>query len=196
MKTSKTINRDSIYVGQLAKIYTLMTHSKEKPCIYTPYLNEGDLYPANFVPYRSIIFTLDEDNLCNDLLYESPKYGVLNYTDNNEFWSLMNNSNHWDINYKIAVSYACNLGELLKNLGFNENLTIEDINIIIKSIFNKKFLSENYENFDLIGGKYWRTIFMLSNDQFSDFFKKGFNINLNAFKPDKKEYKSRKLTLE
>ena len=65
---TEIIKRDSICIGQVAKIDTLIIKNRK----FTP-----SIYKA----YRSILFNIDSNGLCNDLIYDSPKYTILNYED-------------------------------------------------------------------------------------------------------------------
>lgn len=246
MSTKKLINRDSIYIGQIAKIYGVKEHNKENLCKYVLQIEEGDLYYLSFVPYRSILFTLDENRFSTDLLYDSPKYPILNITDKGYFDELRKDkgNNHG----MVVVKDSYNLDELLKRFNFDDELSLEDIIRIRQKIFNSKFLYDNCKEFGLRRSlppsnvthisivdmpkthyptlirnkliylfakmfrqegfemdtcqsyaknfymlKYWYAIRNLGDDELLDFFSKGFDINLDAFKPAKIEGPIKKL---
>ena len=218
MAIEGVIKRDSVYVGQVAKVFDI-----------------NDL--SAFIPYRSILFTLDDDDLSIDLLYDSPKYPILSVTDKYYFDKLMKNSDGI-----VVIKDACNWDELLQRFNFSDELSLEDIIKIRKMMFNNKFLYDNCNEFglmrqlppsnvthvDVVGmpkthyptliknklsyffdkmlkqegfemlctkiysenyymTKYWKAIRNLGDDQLIDFFHKGFDIKLDAFKPLKEE---------
>ena len=134
--SNKTINSDSVYVGKLVKLSLIErnedTNSKEK------------YIATNYEPYRSIIFTIDKDGLCNDLIYDSPKYAILNHTNDDVYWSMLLKENkHWNIEPKTVIIDSICIGPLLQKFNYNKELTNDDINNIRKNMFNNKFLDEN-----------------------------------------------------
>lgn len=242
MSTKGVINRDSIYVGQVAHINGVKEHNEQNPCKYAYQINEGDLYTLSFTPYRSILFTPDENKFSTDLLYDSPKYPILNVTDKDYFDELRRDKGNCSPNGMVVIKDACNLDELLQRFDYDENLSFEDIKKIRQTIFNSKFLYENCNEFGLMRRlppsnvthlsvvgmpithyptlirnkmmylfakmlrqegfemfncksyaenfhmmKYWYAIRNLGDDELLDFFSKGFDINLDAFKPAKIE---------
>lgn len=248
MSTKSVINRDSIYVGQVAYINGVKEHNKQNPCKYSYQINEGDLYALSFAPYRSILFTPDENKFSIDLLYQSPKYPILNMTDKDYFDELRRDKGNYSQNGMVVIRDACNLDELLQRFGYDENLTLDDIKKIRQTIFNKKFLYGNCNQFGLMRKltpsktthvsvlgepithyptlvrnkimflffkmlrqegfeilncksyaenfhmmKFWYAIRNFGDDEILDFLNKGFDINLDAFKPTKNEGKVKKL---
>lgn len=248
MTTKKVINRDSLYVGQVANICGVKEHNEQNPCKYAYQIKEGDLYTLSFTPYRSILFTPDENKFSTDLLYDSPKYPILNITDKDYFDELRRDKGNYNPNGMVVVKDACNLDELLQRFDYDDNLSLEDIIKIRETIFNSKFLYDNCYEFGLmrrlppsntthlsvIGApithyptliknkmlylfakmlrqegfemstcksfvenynmmKYWYAIRNLGDDELLDFFNKGFNINLDAFKPAQVEGPIKKL---
>ena len=215
----KMIDRDLIYVGKIARVYTLKKNDDT---------NVKDKYiPIDYEQYRSIIFTIDKDGLCNDLLYDSPKYAVLNHTDNDIYWSNMLKENkHWGFEPKLVVIDAINIGMLLKKLGFGEQLTIDNIKYIKNVIFNKKILEGKCYQFGLVPTTsskiigwcnkgtdkekyiigptklynemkpYRDAINKFGSDKKISILKKGIQVNLDAFKPSRKEGKVKKKIYE
>lgn len=127
--------RDNVYVGQVIRtscVYQkrVMRASKEK---------NGILDVDRWRGYRSILFTLNEDNLADDLLYNSPNYPILNISDNEKCTDFNNRI--------ILVKDAYNLSELLRYFNYNKELTYEDIIRIRKTFFSGKFVYDNCELF-------------------------------------------------
>lgn len=127
--------RDNIYVGRVIRT----------GCVYqqgtTSVSNEsaGKLDVERWRSYRSILFTLNEDNLAEDLLYNSPNYPVLNISDDKK---CMN----FDERITL-IKDAFNLSAMLKYYNYNEELTYEDIVEIRKRFFSSKFVYRNCEIF-------------------------------------------------
>ena len=215
----KMIDRDLIYVGKIARVYTLKKNDDT---------NVKDKYiPIDYEQYRSIIFTIDKDGLCNDLLYESPKYAVLNHTNNDIYWSMLLDENkHWGFDPKVVVINSQNIGLFLKKMGFNDELTDYDINYIKNVIFNKKILDDKCYQFGLVPTTsskiigwcnketdkekyiigqtklynemkpYRDAINKFGSDKKISILKKGIQVNLDAFKPSRKEGKVKKKIYE
>ena len=211
---NKTIKRDLICIEHVAKLDTIkIVDNKFIPVIYNV--------------YRSILFTIDDDGLCNDLLYDSPKYAVLNYTDNDVYWSNMLKENkHWGFDPKVVVINTQNIGLFLKKMGFNDELTDYDINYIKNVIFNKKILDDKCYQFGLIPSSNKKNIGWYDKDRYKikyevgptklynemkpyrdainkfgsdkkiSILKKGIQVNLDAFKPSRKEGKVKKKIYE
>lgn len=248
MLTKSVISRNSIYVGQVAYMNDVKEHNKQNSFNCTCQRNEEDLYASSFVPYRSILFTPDENKFSTDLLYESPKYPILNVTDKDYFDKLRTDKENYSQNGMVAIKDACNLDELLQRFGYDENLSLDEIKKIRQTMFNSKFLYDNCNEFGLMKKlppskithvsvvntpitdyptlvrnkikylfakmfrqegfemldcksysknfhmmKFWYVIRNLGDDEILDFFDKGFDINLDAFKPAKQEGKIKKL---
>lgn len=139
MKNGKyKVCRDKIYVGEVIKT----------KCVYHPgrigilKQKTEKLEVDHWRGYRSILFTLTEDNLANDLLYNSPNYPILNISDNKK---CMDFDDHI-----ILVKDAYNLSELLRYFGYNKELTYKNIIKIRKTFFSRKFV---YDNCELFGYK-------------------------------------------
>lgn len=205
--SNEIIKRDSICIGQVAKIDTLIIKNRK----FTP-----SIYKA----YRSILFNIDSNGLCNDLIYDSPKYTILNYEDNNTYLkNLEKDSKDLGFNPKVVVINTLNIGLLLKKLGFKEELTNDDIIYIKNVIFNKRVLEDKCYQFGLVPTNDHKTIGWYDKDQHKERYemgptklyydmkpyrdaidkygsdkktavlKKGFKAKLDAFKPSKKEGK-------
>jgi len=130
--------RDEVFVGQLIntdKIY----HSSKRYRFYDDKSNE--LCTGVYSIYRSVLFTLNEEKMANDLLYQSPNYPILNLTDDNVCLNLEGE--------KVIVKDYINLSQLLKYYKYNEELTYEDILKIRKKFFNSDFVKDNCELFGL-----------------------------------------------
>ena len=154
--------------------------------------------------------------LCNDLLYESPKYAVLNHTNNDIYWSMLLDENkHWGFDLKVVVINTQNIGLFLKKMGFNDELTDYDINYIKNVIFNKKILEGKCYQFGLVPTTSSKIIgwcnketdkekyiigqtklYNEMSDKKISILKKGIQVNLDAFKPSRKEGKVKKKIYE
>lgn len=134
MKNRKyKVCRDNIYVGEVIRTR----------CVYHNNIvdntRNGELRVDRWRSYRSILFVPNENNLADDLLYNSPNYPVLNITNNEKCLDFDENI--------ILINDACNLSELLKYFGYNEELTYQDILKIRRTFFSEKFLRDNCELF-------------------------------------------------
>lgn len=214
MVNNNTIKRDSVCIGQVVKLNTVK-------------IKDNKFIPDIYSVYRSILFTIDDDGLSNDLIYDSPKYAVLNYTDNDIYWSnMLKETKHRDFDLKVVVINSLNIGILLKKLGFNEQLTKSDIDYIKRVVFNKKILEDKCYQFGLVPAynkktigwynkdikktnyimgptklyyemkPYREAINEFGSDKKFSILKKGVHVNLDAFKPSRKEGKVKKKVYE
>lgn len=127
------IQRDSIYVGQVAKIIDFREDL----------LN--NIYVGFFKEYRSLLFSLTDELYASDLLYDSPQYPIINTTDNNTIRKIKQGNRTF-----LAVVNSCNLGFLLKCLGYDEFLTKSEVMQIRNTIFSSNFLKNNCDIFGLM----------------------------------------------
>lgn len=125
MTTNNIIDRDKICIGKVTKINTV----KEL---------QGGICIVKYTPYRNILFTPD-NNKANDLLYNSPKYDILELTSKTPQFNTS----------KIVVKDIYNISKTLIRLGYSEYLKQDDIIQIRKTVFNKSFLFDNFELFGL-----------------------------------------------
>lgn len=86
-----------------------------------------------------MLFVPNEEKLSNDLLYRSPRYPILNVTDDETCLKLGEES--------IVIKDAFNLATLLEYFGYNKDLTFEDIMRIRKTFFTGRFARDNCELF-------------------------------------------------
>ncbi|MDD2434760.1 MAG: hypothetical protein PHO63_00715 [Bacilli bacterium] len=138
------VNRGNLYIGKVvAKVETENVSGKKlsKDIIFNPQKNGTN--KVDYVKlYRKILFSLDENKLSQDLLYDSPHYYVQNITSDNE------------LNKDIRIIDEVKLESLLSYYGFEEILTGEEIKKTIKMFFNNNsFIYENSEDFGLIRAK-------------------------------------------
>lgn len=132
------VNRDSIYVGEVAMTDRIYRYEGESDFFRT---RTGQLDTGSWFSYRSMLFIPNEDKLSNDLLFQSPNYPILNITDDETCLGLKEKS--------IVIKGACNLAELLQYFGYDKNLTYEDILRIRKTFFTGRFAKDNCELFGL-----------------------------------------------
>lgn len=125
MAENNIINRDKICIGRVTRLNIVKEFV-------------GGIRIVKYTPCRSIIFTPD-NNKANDLLYNSPKYDMLELSSE---IPQFNNS-------KIVVKDIYNISKTLIRFGYNEYLKQEDIINIRKTLFNKSFLFDNFNMFEL-----------------------------------------------
>ncbi|MCL2383849.1 MAG: hypothetical protein FWC79_07025 [Oscillospiraceae bacterium] len=113
-KVQQKIRRDDVYVGKLE-----MNLTSDAP-----------------YSYRSILFTITEDNLSYDLLYQSPGYLIAD---------LISEGERLSANEMISERY--NLSLLLQHFGYGEELTLRQIKEIRKRFFTGRFTRDNCELF-------------------------------------------------
>ncbi len=128
--------RDNIYVGEVVRTDQVNQYKGEVNCLT---VEPGQIYVSVYNPYRSMLFIPNEENLANDLLYQSPNYPILNVTDDKTCLGLGEKS--------IVIKDACNLAALLKYFKYEEELTYQDILSIRKKFFTGKFAKDNCELF-------------------------------------------------
>lgn len=122
------VNRNQVYVGEViephfSEISNTSSRRKSKINVHLYY------------PCRSMLFVPTEQNLANDLLYQSPNYSIVHYMDNRFFVCTMPDPNH----KKIVIQGAYQLEPLLKYFGYQETLTYQDIVKIRKTFFTGRF---------------------------------------------------------
>ncbi len=127
-KRNYYVRIDDIYIGDIAKISNIYKDEFGKT-----------KYDSEYI--RSIIFTKN-DNMAEDLLYQSPKYLIFN---NNAFdYYLLKKDN-------IIIEEATSLAPLLYKLGCKEYLGYKDILLVMKLIANKNlFLDKKDTLFEKI----------------------------------------------
>ena len=128
--------RDNIYVGQLIKANKIYRYDGYNPPLD---IKAGTILSEEKQIIRTILFVPDEKKLANDLLYNSPSYPILNITPDETCLKLGESS--------FVLSYNTNLSPILKFLGFNEELTYQDILVIRKTLFNDHWVLDNCELF-------------------------------------------------
>ena len=117
------IDRNKIWIGQV-----IMPNGI--------YVKDGSLNVESYSSLRSMLFTLNEENLANDLLYNSPNYPILNISNDSCCF-----------NSVIAVKDAYNLALLLEYFGYDNKLTYGDILRIKRKFFTGTFAKDNCELF-------------------------------------------------
>jgi len=137
MKTRNyVVKRDNIYVGEVVRTSSVYRYEGKRDFFG---IKSGQLTTDCWTSYRSMLFVPDEHRLSNDLLYRTPSYPILNVTDDNTCLNLGKRS--------ILIKDACNLAELLKYFGYQEDLTYEDIMKIRKTFFTGRFAKDNCQLF-------------------------------------------------
>ena len=116
--TKYVINRDKINLGTIIRPIIRMYDADN--------LTKVDIYGYHNI--RLVLFSINENNLSNDLLYNSPNYPIENISDLKEC-----------ANSKYVINKTYNLDEFLTNLGFDEELTKRDL----KKLRNKLLYSED-----------------------------------------------------
>ena len=135
MKDKKyVVSRDKIYVGQVIRTSSIYRFVSDKDNA-----QKANIHIGTWKYYRSMLFVPDKNDLADDLLYNSPKYPIVNITDDDILLKLDANS--------IIIKDACNLEKLLKYFNYDEKLTYEEIKRIHKMFFNNKFISNYCELF-------------------------------------------------
>lgn len=116
MKTPNyQIKREQVFIGRVVK------PTSRNQIV----LENGKLSIYQFTPYRSILFTLNEKKLADDLLYNSPEYPVLDFSSNGSCF-----------NAEIVIQEAYNLEPLLTFFQFPNTLTLEQIIMLRKHFFD------------------------------------------------------------
>ncbi len=108
------VKRENIFVGKVGKI------TSPEQII----LESGKLKIYQFIPYRSILFSLNENKQADDLLYQSPNYPALNLSSNEDC-----------LNSKILIQEGYNLEALLTFFHFPDILTLSEITALRKHFF-------------------------------------------------------------
>lgn len=129
-----SLQRDNIYAGlvvQYSKIYPTMYFEGHR--IYIEKAKQLGMEISNNVfNYRKILFSRNEDNTSNDLLYNSPNYTIFDENEKN--------------NYNLHINKVVHLGSLLKEHNFSNYLDDKDIKKIYKMFLmkNNKFLQQEH----------------------------------------------------
>lgn len=126
------VKRDGVHIGGVIKTSTIYRYSND-----SKYNKETDdhLGVVSFHDCRSMLFVLDENNLANDLLYNSPNYPVLNMSDDDMCLKLGDDA--------VVLKEAISLAPLLQYYGYPEELNYDDILKIRKRFFDGDFAREN-----------------------------------------------------
>ena len=170
------VDRDNVFAGQVINaknLYQSYDHTK--------------VYPMNFNILRSTLFTLNKDNLADDLLYSSDNYPVLNVTDNKELFSYMRETS----DARLLIANAINISELLKHYGYSEKLTYDEVLKIRKEIFSYIFLNIHVFDFGYVMKNNYYPV--LKESPLFNYFDTVYNLrdgiedNKDAFKPSKLE---------
>lgn len=137
-KKNYTVYRNSIFVGKVVKASSIYRLDSEFRFFKT---EPGQLLANPYIPYRSMLFVPNEDQMAQDLLYNSPCYPILNISNDEKCLSLGDDS--------VVVEDSCNLEQLLEYFGYAKELTLEDIIKIRKTFFTGRFAKDNCELFGL-----------------------------------------------
>ncbi len=134
-----TVPRESVYVGQVARIGDTYDALKA-----TGYVTKGVsfrlLLPTSIL-LRSMLFTIDKNGLAHDLLYESPRYPVMDWANPDS----VNAKNH--NNNGIIIQNLCHLDPLLKYYQYSQLLKYPNIEEIRRKFFNGHFALKHYDLF-------------------------------------------------
>ncbi len=104
------------------------------------YINYGGESTNTTTFNRSILFTLDENNHANDLLYNSPHYPIFDISPNEEI-----------LNASICIGHsAYELYELLKYLGYPNEIGYDEVLEIRNTLFSCDYVMHNSEKFGII----------------------------------------------
>lgn len=109
------IKRENIFIGRVVK-----PNSRNQII-----LEKGKLSIYQFTPCRSILFTLNDQNLADDLLYESPKYPILN-----------SSAIDCCLHSEFVIQEEYNLEPLLVFFQFPDLLTLQEITTLRKHFFD------------------------------------------------------------
>lgn len=132
------IVRDNVYVGRVIKL-------KRGVEPYREWKSKSEVHPSGLIAnefkiFRSMLFVPTEDGFAQDLLYKSPEYPVLNIASRAACLNPPKN---------IIVSDCCRLAKLLRFLGYDEEMTFEDLVELRNSIFTGHWASGNCRLFGL-----------------------------------------------
>ena len=89
------VYRDCVYCGKVVKTTSSLSKNIE--------ISSGKLEVSSYFPYRSMLFTLDEQKKARDLLYESKAYPILNISDDSVC-----------MQESVVITDVCHLKELLR----------------------------------------------------------------------------------
>ncbi len=174
MKTKNyEVNIDDIYIGELVKVKgSIKRFSGKSDYFY----NDGELYLEQWERYRSMLFVLDKNKKANDLLYNSPKYPILNIT------------NDLLIKEPLVIQDAYSIS-ILKYFLKKDTLTYKDLLYLKRKYLNGHFIRNNEVFFK--NKRMYTVIDDLGNRTLKEYFL--WREKMNSFKPSKKEY-TRKLS--
>ena len=188
------VDRSGIHIGKVVSEFYQDTpiYTKNNVKTRTDLISKEEL--------RSIIFTINEEGLSNDLLFNSPNYYVEGITNSKPVYTPINDKGV--VKSRIIITNPYNLDKLLKFCNFKDEITYYDIEAIRWTFFSKSFLRKRP---DLFGREYNKNAgFTPSVDSpVSEYFDvinmyrdKGGNgeIKVNSFKPPKIEGPIKKLS--
>ena len=102
------------------------------------YYGDHSIYPCTFT--RSMLFTTDENNHANDLLYNSPHYPIFDISQNVDIF-----------NTKICIGHCTfELYEVLKLLGYPDEIGYNEVLKIRNSLFNCDYVMHNCQKLGII----------------------------------------------
>lgn len=126
------VSRSDIYVGALVKTNMIYRYEGIHPFSQL----SGKLYCGSYEVLRSMLFILDDEKRSNDLLYKSPSYPILNFTDDQVCLTLKEES-------KVLIE-SVSLADLLSYFGYASLLTYDDILVIRKIFFSGTFIEDHW----------------------------------------------------
>lgn len=183
------ISRENVYVGRIVKPLSFYLHNRK-----CNGYEVGDIEVGAWRTYRNSFFTINDELMADDLLYDSPNYPILNISNPDSY-----------LNADPIIIKAYNIERLLEFFGFDSFLNHEDIVNICRSYFNGYFPKDNallfgYRELFIDDGKrdnprtfinveegmlpneLWDVLNQMCDNSIDDYYN-GFSTKLNAFSP-------------
>ena len=137
MKT--VVSRDTIYVGHVVKPLQFFKALQDGIDGDGYSIRTGQLRVNKSHIVRSMLFTITEDGLANDLLYKSPLYPILNKASIKDCQAS-----------DLVVEHPVRISGLLSRNNFGKFLTFKDLKLVRKNIFSAGYLIKNSERFGML----------------------------------------------
>lgn len=194
------VERMNIYAGEVMKVGQIYSNPI---VISSARLNEKEVHASGTKKCRSILFTIDENNFSNDLLYNSPAYPILNMTECERYLDIISYGGK-DIFYHadnsgsgiFVINNILELGSLLRYLGFDEQIDYKQMLEIRKLIFSGTFSSECSAVIKThFRREFLHLLDLLSRPSLEDCLNNQLINRYNVFTPSKAETHVRKLSL-